>query len=359
MNRLHALDLLRFIAAISVVFYHFINRPEATSFEWLAPFTQYGYLGVPIFFIISGYVIAVSASNRSSFGFLKARIIRLYPAYWIGLFFTLSVLILSEGYSNNEGSIIVVFLANLTMINNVFGISNVDGVYWTLHAELRFYGCVFLLMIFGVFNRFYLWVNAWLLMSVVHVFFGEPFFMGWFISPVYSPFFIAGIVFYLLQRDGIRFYLIFMLAVTCVLSLVRTYEIAPSFIVGAGKFQGMMSAVIIFILFLIFLVLICRWVVIRRYYWLSILGAMTYPLYLIHNVAGRIFIDQGRRVVSEELAIIMTVAVMVVLSFFITQYAEPRATAFFKYFLDYTERILERILSLKYCVKLRLILGVK
>ncbi|WP_054114271.1 acyltransferase family protein [Marinagarivorans algicola] len=347
MSRLHALDLLRFIAAISVVFYHFINRPEATAFKWLAPVTQYGYLGVPIFFIISGYVIAVSATNRSAIGFVKARMIRLYPTYWIGLIFTLIFLISFGGHIVIEGSIFFVFLANLTMFNDLFGVSNLDGVYWTLHAELRFYGCVFLLMLLKVFDRFYIWLNIWLVMSIMHFFIDQPFFMGWFISPVYSPFFIAGVIFYLFQRDGMSLATLLMLLVTCLLSLVRAYEITPSFIVAASHYQGVMSAFIIFISFLFFLILTCRWVTIKKYPCITMLGTITYPLYLIHNVAGRIMIDQGKRFVSEELAVTVTVAIMIVLSFYIAQYIEPRATKIFKSSLILFERILNNFLSLQ------------
>jgi peptidoglycan/LPS O-acetylase OafA/YrhL len=46
----------------------------------LAPWARYGFLGVPIFFIISGYVIAYSA-ERTAAAFAIARVSRIYPTF--------------------------------------------------------------------------------------------------------------------------------------------------------------------------------------------------------------------------------------------------------------------------------------
>lgn len=56
--RLNALDLVRFFAAISVVMYHYTASSESNSPDIIVGVTQFGYLGVPLFFILSGYVIS-------------------------------------------------------------------------------------------------------------------------------------------------------------------------------------------------------------------------------------------------------------------------------------------------------------
>jgi len=88
-TRFYEIDLLRFIAAISVVFYHYafigVTRPDYNPlvFPALVPIAKYGYLGVELFFIISGYVVLLSAQGKTVRQFFVSRVTRLYPAYWV------------------------------------------------------------------------------------------------------------------------------------------------------------------------------------------------------------------------------------------------------------------------------------
>ncbi|WP_164654758.1 acyltransferase family protein, partial [Pseudomonas viridiflava] len=95
MKRLELLDYGRFIAAIMAVLYHYtfngIANGKLSSLSHipeLIEFTKYGYLGVELFFMISGYVIFYSARNRSAAQFAASRAIRLYPSYWFAVLFT-------------------------------------------------------------------------------------------------------------------------------------------------------------------------------------------------------------------------------------------------------------------------------
>ena len=70
-NRVNELDLLRFFAAFSVVLYHYTFRGYAADdmsivpYPLFAPISKYGYLGVDLFFMISGFVILMTASSGS------------------------------------------------------------------------------------------------------------------------------------------------------------------------------------------------------------------------------------------------------------------------------------------------------
>lgn len=88
------LDLIRFWAAGLVVLYHlcfypwtYDSAPPALEFRRelapLAAFTSAGWVGVPIFFVLSGVVIAASATGRGWIDFVQRRALRLYPAAWI------------------------------------------------------------------------------------------------------------------------------------------------------------------------------------------------------------------------------------------------------------------------------------
>src|SRR5688500_9785081 len=78
--RVPVLDLLRLAAVVAVILYHygFWGPVSATGISQvalpaLAPVGQYGFLGVSVFFAISGFVIAYSAEGQSWIGFIIAR----------------------------------------------------------------------------------------------------------------------------------------------------------------------------------------------------------------------------------------------------------------------------------------------
>ncbi|WP_146754803.1 acyltransferase family protein [Elizabethkingia anophelis] len=96
-KRIYQIDLLRFIAAFSVVMFHYSyvaykrNDISFLSFPEISQYSKYGYLGVYLFFIISGFVIAFSSRHLSLKKFLYSRFMRLYPMFWICMFITFVV----------------------------------------------------------------------------------------------------------------------------------------------------------------------------------------------------------------------------------------------------------------------------
>src|SRR5262245_44222872 len=85
------IDGLRGIAALSVVLYHFNEAVIRQSARWVPHVVEAvlhrGFLGVEIFFVISGFVIAFSVRDGNYtpgylFRFCLRRSIRLDPPYW-------------------------------------------------------------------------------------------------------------------------------------------------------------------------------------------------------------------------------------------------------------------------------------
>ncbi len=104
--RYHMLDIWRGVACLMVVLHHagFALTWTDTDVEGIEGWLRWGIvaflrrmdLGVPLFFVISGYCIgaSVDATRRrgsSSLAFLKRRIWRIYPPYWAALLFFVGV----------------------------------------------------------------------------------------------------------------------------------------------------------------------------------------------------------------------------------------------------------------------------
>jgi peptidoglycan/LPS O-acetylase OafA/YrhL len=330
LNRIATLDILRFFAALAVVLYHYVARPEATAFQSFEPIVRYGYLGVPIFFMISGYVISLSAENRSAYQFAVSRIVRLYPALWFSVLFTVVV---ASMFTDQTFTLIQV-LSNFTLLNDYLGISNIDGVYWTLQAELKFYACVFLLVLTGVFKHYKVWLSIWLGSACLYAFTKQPFFMGWFISPSYSAFFIAGVCFYLIQKHGFNVYNLSVLALTSSLSGYYTYQQAASFIHNASASDAENASVVILVGILLFVCIAKNVIVINGGRFAYALGAITYPLYLLHNSAGKALIDAPLFAgLGEGAMVSLVIILMIGLSYAVCSFVERPLAKRLKNFL--------------------------
>src|SRR5689334_19586233 len=86
-SRLRALDGLRLLAALAVGVYHYVAYTGSTAawgqdpnsvFPQWSPMAAYGWLGVEIFFIISGFAICMSCWGRTVGDFFRSRVTRLY-----------------------------------------------------------------------------------------------------------------------------------------------------------------------------------------------------------------------------------------------------------------------------------------
>ena len=135
-GRVAGLDLLRGLAALAVVVFHLTWAAHRAD-PSVPPFKA-GHLGVEVFFVISGYVILMSAyRSHDRRAFALARLIRLYPTYLICMGLT-TAWVFGLGVWRFEVSPSA-WLLNLTMVPGWFHVRCLDGVYWTLGYEVGFY----------------------------------------------------------------------------------------------------------------------------------------------------------------------------------------------------------------------------
>jgi peptidoglycan/LPS O-acetylase OafA/YrhL len=316
--RLQALDLIRFIAALAVVLYHYLAQPNS-SFPQLAAIAQFGYLGVPLFFMISGFVIAASAEQRSPLQFVISRAARLYPAYWIAVLFTSVILWLLGSTTPSALQI----LANLTMLNDYIGIANIDGVYWTLQVELKFYACVFLLMTLRLLHLYHFWLPIWVIVTLIYLMTGHPSKMGWVINPGYSCYFISGICLYLIWKNKQSTITNLTLGISTLLCIFQTYHQASSFIANNNAASSLIASVLVLSFHGIFLLIAFHKMTMTTNPIYPLLGGITYPLYLLHNQVGKLFIEKIAPFTGEGLAITLTTLVVLFLSYLVYRFAEP------------------------------------
>jgi peptidoglycan/LPS O-acetylase OafA/YrhL len=152
------LNIIRFFSAVLVVGYHFgfmfwlpdVPAGRIMQLPRLAgdqlPAVWFGFIGVQIFFVISGFVISYSAERSNAFEFFRDRFVRLAPCLWICATLSLFIYFIFA----IDGPIFRSYLKEITFYP--FG-PWLDIVVWTLGVEISFYACIFVLLSMGRFAQ--------------------------------------------------------------------------------------------------------------------------------------------------------------------------------------------------------------
>jgi peptidoglycan/LPS O-acetylase OafA/YrhL len=284
-ERVPALDLLRFLAAAFVMVYHF-TYSQVGGVSALESVTLHGHLGVEIFFMISGFVILWSAKGRSGKGFVRARILRLYPEFWLAVAISAAVFHFYSGAAITPLQV----AGNLTMVPGYLGVPFIDGVYWTLAVEIKFYVIVWLLIMLRQLGRVELWLFAWLAAALAAQFVNLGPVRSLIIDP-YGPFFAAGGLFFLCFESGWTRTRVAGLLLALGLCLYESLQGMAGFVAAEHitRAAEVATAAIIVLAFACFAMLrTMRGLAWPS--WITIVGSLTYPLYLLHNVGKVLFL---------------------------------------------------------------------
>jgi len=302
--RVIGLDLLRIVAALAVMLFHFGYQISeaghtpyrvsggAIRFPELVDYAQYGWIGVQSFFVISGFVIAVTAVSGDPARFLASRILRLAPAVWICAPITAIVAVIA-----GDGSVFRILKRLLASMTFFPFSSQIDGSYWTLSIEIAFYLAVFLLLWRNRFGYFGHYVRA---IAVISAAFNLAMFAGCDdvnFSNRYTNLllfrhgceFAFGAIVYQINQQGYSPRAGLFL---CVAVIGSYAQILPPF--GSADYwplYSMWSTFLLSFLFAVaangFLLRLCNDAALRG---LRFLGEATYPFYLIHQLVGAWFI---------------------------------------------------------------------
>ena len=323
--RLHALDLLRFLACSAVVAFHYLSRgPNAgwmadVSYPALEALAHYGYLGVHLFFVISGFVILMSTQGATPRDFVASRVARLYPALWAAATLTAATawLLADRRFSISLPD----FLTNLTMVPHWFGVAYVDGAYWSLSIELHFYIYVWLVLFCGQMHRVEWLLAAWLGVSALNAI--RPAWPAEFwLDAKWAPLFVAGGLFFLVNTRGLTPRRGILLLASWFLAIFYAMrEAAPS-----ESLSPLICAGVITAIFALFLAISCGQISIRRSFVTAAAGALTYPAYLVHQNFGYMIYEQLQALTaSTPVSLAVTIVIVILISWAIHRWVEKPA----------------------------------
>lgn len=309
-ERVYIIDVLRFVAAFGVLLYHLTFRsPEIGHFSSphypeLNGWTRYLDFGVPLFFVISGFVIFYSVQGKKPLDFVWSRGVRLYPTYWLCC--TVTFLFCHFVGAPYHTVTVRDWLVNLTMLQTHLGVMHVDGPYWTLIEELRFYAITFVLMLAGQVHRRLTIATVWMALCAVDYWVHLPL-AHYELTLEHAPMFAAGIVFFDIFKDGLKLTHGLLLPTTFALGLTRYLRWSAMDQAKTGvEFAPMVTILLCALIYLVFFLISTRRLVMReRRAWVTALGGMTYPLYLIHNSVGILTLSALVGVVNRWCALLL------------------------------------------------------
>jgi peptidoglycan/LPS O-acetylase OafA/YrhL len=222
-------------------------------------------------------------------------------------------------------------LLNFTMLQAGSKVGNVDGVYWTLWSELRFYLLFLVVVAMGLTYRRVvlfccLWGAAAMLAPVAKFHLLEL-----IANPEGAWYFIAGLALYLMYRFGQDLLLWGILGMAW---LMGQRELGLR-IDEVEHVSGWRGSVAIFTAFLLIMVAIALGATDRvQWKWLVTAGAMTYPLYLMHYVAGTTLIHRLKDTMDARLLVAVVIAGFMALSWLVHRLVERPVAGLMKRGLD-------------------------
>jgi peptidoglycan/LPS O-acetylase OafA/YrhL len=242
--------------------------------------------------------------------------VRLYPAYWICVTLTAFCIVVIQ--SHHAPVTLRQYLANLTMVQGFFGVSDVSGVYWTLAVEIQFYFLTFLVLLFGQVRRLSYLLGLWLLASII-LSLQEPHgVVRFFLFPQWSSYFIAGAMLFLIHREGPSPYKIFVVVGCYVLSVAYAVNLVPF---GGDPLEADLSPAVIAsalaVSYALFLFIAMRPRSSGGSNPFYILGLITYPLYLLHQDIGYIILRSAPPGVNRFLLLGGVMLAMIVLAWLV------------------------------------------
>ena len=341
-NRVETIDVFRGISILLVVLYHFTARlpPDALNVVGAAaPPAYFGWVGVFVFFAISGYCIFLTLERSAGIAlFLARRISRLYPAFLAAALFLFAYGVLvplpsiPDAGFHERPSTLVDLAMNLLFVGDGRW---VNGSFWSIAVEIKFY-CGLALLAALIPDRHRLaTVFAWLSLAAA------PFWMlamgyqlaggsrlpqtliGIATIAPYLPFFAIGI---LARTHGLRTPLGALLLTLCFIEAAMVL-LLTSFD-GSTDVAGAIVTTTLGLVLLGALVAFAAGVpmphipVLSR--GLADIGLISFSWYLVHENLGASFLGNLDRLMPNSLAVLVTLGATLLIAWVFSELVEWR-----------------------------------
>jgi peptidoglycan/LPS O-acetylase OafA/YrhL len=351
-GRVEILDLLRAVAVLAVLIFHYGFRGSAgdqnftdLSLPALAPYAKYGFLGVQLFFVISGFVIAYSAERRSALEFGIARIARIYPGFIVCMTLTF-IVTLAFGAPRFQATF-TEWLANFIIAAPGLRQPFMDGAYWSLVCEVIFYAWFALLLMTGWRRHIDVVIIVWMALAVLNHEVHSSVLQRVFLTDQ-SGFFAAGLVIYEMycgRRDAT---IKLLLALSSVIAVGQSLDLTQW---GRVHYQVAYDDRVAGALSLLVIAAVGLSLRVRRLPISSAvvvgIGGITYPLYLLHQNIGYMMFNAVGNTVPPLLVVGVTAAGVTLLAWIIWRFVERPGQRLVKRLLSLTAAHLRDILAVQ------------
>jgi peptidoglycan/LPS O-acetylase OafA/YrhL len=327
-NRIFILDDLRGIAIITVLFYHYffvyykdkeIDNIFISNVQYLNDYINFGAFGISLFFLVSGFVIPMSLKGESNlknlYNFFVKRFFRLYPTYWFSIILIIIATFIITGsmqYSFKQ------VLINFTMLQDIFRTQSIDGVFWTLLIELKFYVLTAILFYFNLLK--YIKYIVLLLLSIATLYYGYTYQTGTYLGNglwAYLMLMYLGTAFHFYHIKKIDKTVLFSLVLMVTVYYLLNFSYLPSSAYG-DKFGYSIATTLAIVVFTIALKYKKSLSAITTFF-----GNISYSFYLIHQVVGYLFITLFINLsFNMPFGQINTFAIMIIFAFLIHKFIE-------------------------------------
>jgi peptidoglycan/LPS O-acetylase OafA/YrhL len=274
------IQALRGIASLAVCWFHLTYLNSNFPRGLISHSGRYGYLGVEVFFVISGFIVPYSLLTggyelKSFWKFLAKRVMRVDPPYLASILLVMALALLAAHSAAFAGAkphfSVKQIILHLGYLIPFFENENwINGVYWTLAVEFQYYVCLGLLFPALISKNPVVRRTAFLLALCA------PWINGNIVLlPHFAPLFLIGIVGMELMCK--------MIGRPEFLIVVTASVIAAAIKVGIPETCAGVGAIV------------CILCLRSSPRWLLALGNISYSLYLVHEPIGDRVVNLGLR----------------------------------------------------------------